>query len=540
MIRYLSRLSFSEVMVHFKFHTIYHAMEVSAVMKTKRFLIVVICLSIMGMVPHCLADPEPQVGGVLRIIESVGGTVIGYFPEMGPNDGAMVMPGNESMLNLNEKRQIEPQLAESFSVDLGQRTLTFKIRKGVQFHDGSVMNAKVAAWNYNLYVEKKKLPFSEQVESVEVVDEDTMVLHFKEYNNQMLWAFGWVPMYSQAAYEKNGVEWCRKNFVGTGPFKVKEWKRDAYLKWEKNENYWQKGKPYLDGIEVVYIPDPITASQMMQAKQADLWRTPPVREQNTLARQGMVRKSYWPGLPGIIYLNLTNPKAPTADPKVREAIEYAIDKPTIAKALGMGYYEPIYLFHPPGNWAHDPSYQPRTYNPEKARQLLAEAGYANGLKLKLLTFGSYGGGKDAAEAIKRYMDAAGFEVQVDIADLGRYFSAMFGKGWDDMLLSFNGTEYNSLASFQSWYGHHPRSTLGSFKLPDDLLALSKKSVTLTDETEQKEMTRLLSRRMAEEALFVPLMHIPGAYLTQPWVHTNFLECGLGRWRTEDMWMEKHK
>ena len=482
---------------------------------------------------------EPQHGGILRIIDAAGGTVIGYYPEMGPNDGTMAMPGCEAMLNFTEQRTFEGQLAESYEIDENKLTMTFHIRKGVKFHDGSDFNAHVAAWNYNLFIKTGKIQYSDQIESVVVSDDYTLVLHLKRYNNQMLYAYGWVPIWSQAAFEKNGKEWCRKNLVGTGPFKQKEWKRDAYLKWERFEDYWQKGKPYLDGIEVIYIPDPMTASQLMQAKEADLWRTPPVREQAALSKTDLVRKSYWTGEDSMIYLNTKNPESPTYNKKVREAIEYAIDKPAIAKATGFGFGGPIYLFHPSGNWAYDATYTPRTYDPEKARRLLAEAGYPDGLKLKLLAFEAWGGGKDVAEAVKAYMDAAGFNVEVDMADPGRYFGSLFGRGWEHLILSANFVSHNSLATFQAWYGHEPKSNLASFKRPDKLIEMSKKSVTLKSETEQKEMTRQIARYMAEEALMIPVVFTPSAYLIQPWVHTNYLECGPMRWRTEDMWMEKH-
>lgn len=481
---------------------------------------------------------SPQHGGILRIIDATGGTVIGYYPEMGPNDGVMAMPGCETMLNLNEQRQFEGQLAESYEIDEKNLTMTFHIRKGVKFHDGSDFNSHVAAWNYNLFMKTGKIQFSDQIEYIEAVDEFTLVLHLKQYNNQMLYAYGWVPIWSQAAYEKHGQEWCRKNLVGTGPFKQKEWKRDSYLKWERFEDYWQKGKPYLDGIEVKYIPDPMTASQLMQAREADLWRTPPVREQATLAHTDLIRKSYWTGQASIIYLNTKNTDSPTYKKKVREAIEYAINKPAITKAVGFGFCDPIYLFHPPGNWAHDPTYSPRLYDPEKARQLLTEAGYPDGLNLKLLAFEGWGGGRDTAEAIKANMDAAGFSVEVDMADQGRYFGSLFGRGWEHMILSINFVSHNSLAAFQAWYGHEPKSNLASFKRPEELIEMSQKSIALGSENDQEHMTRKMARYIADEALMVPINFIPSAYLIQPWVHTNYLECGSLRWRMEDIWMEK--
>ena len=98
-------------------------------------------------------------------------------------------------------------------------------------------------------------------------------------------------MLSKVAYETKGKDWCRANIVGTGPFKQVEWKRDASLKWTKFDGYWQKGRPYLDAIEYRYVPDPVTASAMMQAKEADIWIYPPSLHQADLERKGLDKEA---------------------------------------------------------------------------------------------------------------------------------------------------------------------------------------------------------------------------------------------------------
>ena len=102
-----------------------------------------------------------------------------------------------------------------------------------------------------------------------------------------------------------------------------------------------------------------------------------------------------------------------------KAVEYALDKETITKALGFGLYRPLKTLPPPGEWGYDPNYDPRPYNPEKAKKLLSEAGYPNGLKAKLLVFFTpdY---RNAGTAIKQYLDDAGFQIELDVADPGRF------------------------------------------------------------------------------------------------------------------------
>jgi peptide/nickel transport system substrate-binding protein len=361
-------------------------------------------------------------------------------------------------------------------------------------------------------------------------------LTLTEYNNMLIHGLGWVFMFSKQALTTKSVDWLRANPVGTGPFKLVEWKRDSHIKWERNKDYWQKGRPYLDGIEIKYIPDPVTASQMMQTKQADMWTGAPVRDQAELEKKGIVRYAGYAGFPQIIYLNTTDQNKPTGKLKVREAIEYAVDKAAMAKALGFGYYSPLKMMAPEGEWGFDPAYRARTYDPGKAKQLLTEAGYPNGLKLKLMILPT---NKDAATAIKSYMDQAGFDVDVDVADAGRFFGSLWGTGWEDMILFITGPDANYLVTFQRWFSHDPATNLASFKRSPELLALSKESITYNKEADQKAVTKKLVRMLADEADAIPLYNAPVAHLTQPYVHTTYLHEGPIRWRLFDDWMDKH-
>ena len=287
-------------------------------------------------------------------------------------------------MDYTSRREIKPFLAESVDINEKNPMITFHLRKGIKFHDGSDFNADAVAYNFKWLKEVKRLQYGDKVKSIEVVDPYTVRLHLTEYNNMLIHGLGWVFMWSKQALTTKSPDWLRANPVGTGPFKLVEWKRDDHIKWERNKDYWQKGRPYLDGIEIRYVPDPVTASQMMQTKQADMWMGAPVKDQADLEKKGFVRNSGYAGLPPTIFLNTTDPNKPTGKLKVREAIEYALDKPAMAKALGFGYATPLKMTAPEGEWGYDPAYKGRPYDPQKAKQLLSEAGYPNGLKLKLM------------------------------------------------------------------------------------------------------------------------------------------------------------
>jgi len=137
------------------------------------------------------------------------------------------------------------------------------------------------------------------------------------------------------------------------------------------------------------------------------------------------------------------------------------------------------------------------------------------------------------------MDQAGFNVDIDVADPGRFFGSWFGpSGFEDMLLGFTGLDPNYLVTFQRWFSHDPATNITSFKRSPELLALSRESITYTKEADQKAITKKLVRMLADEADVIPIYNIPAAYMTQPYVHSSYLKEGLIRWRTFDDWIEK--
>ena len=505
----------------------------------KKLLLIsfIVLFSVSGLALNGLAAEKPQYGGILRIIDAAGPRSF-YMPEGGPTDLTAEFPGVEAtMMYLG--RDMVPQLCESVDVDPDGLTMTFKLRKGIKFHDGSDLNADNLIWGLNFAKEKGRLQYANRLKSIDKLDDYTVRLHLTEYTNMLIHSFGWQFQMSKLAYTTKDVDWLRSHFVGTGPFKMGEYKRDVSLKWEKNPDYWRKDRPYLDGIEFQFVPDPTTASAMLQAGEADMWRNVPPKFQSELEKQGFIRNAGYGALPAMIYYNTTDPNAPTGKLKVREAIEYAIDRAAIAKAIGFGYYTPLKMTCPEGEWGYDPDYKGRPYNPEMAKKLLTEAGYPKGLKLDLLAFGTIGGGTAAAEAIKAYLGDVGIVVNLDMADPGRYWGSVFGTGWKDMVLCFTGLDPNYLITIQRWFSDEPATNLASFKRSPKFIALCKESRTIRDEAGQKAITKRLVRQIADEACVLPLWNTPAADMLAPYVHTTYRKDGFINWRVYDDWMEKH-
>jgi len=464
--------------------------------------------------------------------------------EQGPFDLYVLLAGVEKIMEFNEKQVIAPWLAESIKNDEKAQTITIKLRPGIKCHDGSDFDAEAVVWNFNNQVGFKRIGYISQFVSIEAVDKVTAVIHYTGgYNNQLENAWLWSPpMWSKGAWEAAGggdksMAWARNNFSSTGPFKLAEYKRDVHLILERFDSYWGP-KPYLDTVKYIFIPDTVTASAIMQAGEADMWLGAPVNDQLNLVKKGLVMTSGGGGVSGIIP-NTVAPESKWKDKRLLQALDYALDKTAIAGALGQGRYTALKMAVPEGVMGYDPTFEGRSYNPAKAKQLLAEAGYPNGLKIKLLVLT---GNLDLPQAIKRYLDDVGMTTDIDIADAGRYYGSFFMAGWDDLILAGGGfASGDTLAGFHQNWGDQPltRMAASSYVLPPELLALSKESRTYTDSKGQAAAAVKIFRWIADNAFVISIYKSPSSYVMQPWIHCDYLTEGGFSFYFGKYWIEKH-
>jgi ABC-type transport system substrate-binding protein len=240
----------------------------------------------------------------------------------------------------------------------------------------------------------------------------------------------------------------------------------------------------------------------------------------------------------MIYINNKSPDSKFKDKRLREAIEYALNKPAIAKALGFGYYTPLTMVAPPNEWGFDPNYKGRPYDPEKAKKLLAEAGYPKDLKIKLTAM-AVGTWPEEAEAVAAHLRDIGIEINVDMADPGRFFASMYGQGWQELALWLTGLDFNYLATFFRQFGPDPFANYASFERPKELVDMARQAYHAYDEASQKEWAGKLVRLMADECLVIPLYLSPASYIIQPYVHTTYYKEMMVARKTYDEWMDKH-
>lgn len=281
--------------------------------------------------------------------------------------------------------EVEPALAKSWDISDDGKTYTFHLRHGINFHDGTPFNAEAVKFDFDRMLDKNSpyhdtgpFPlafFFSAIERTEVVDDYTVRFHLKEPYAPLLanLAYPTGLIVSPAAVKKYGKD-VGRHPVGTGPFKFVEWEANRKVVVERNPNYWD-GAPKLKAVVFRPITDANTRSIEMLSGGIDLMvEVPP--DMVKKFRDDPSFKLYAQTGPHVWFLILNTREGPFKDKRVRQAVNYAINKKALVKTVLQGTAtvadSPI---APAFAWAYDDSLKPYPYDPQKARKLIKEAGY---------------------------------------------------------------------------------------------------------------------------------------------------------------------
>jgi peptide/nickel transport system substrate-binding protein len=349
--------------------------------------------------------------------------------------------------------EVGPGLAESWEVSDDGMTYTFHLRQGVSFHDGTPFNAQTYVQGldrlkkedphsiYNTGPVESYIDFTYgAVDSYKAVDDKTVEFRLKHAFAPFLTSLAmvWNGVVSPAAAIKYGKDF-RNNPVGTGPFVFKEWRHNDQVILEANKSYWG-GQPKVDRL--IFKINPDAQASLLALRQGDVHILADVNTQlvPAIRANSDLTLMTQPGL-AISGMGMPCDTAPFTDKRVRQALNYAIDRDAINKSLFKGLAVPMTAPLPEAQWGFDPSLKGYPYDPDKARSLLAAAGLQNGFKSELLTYNSARGynpaGPELAVAIQGYLRKIGVQVSVQKAEMGSYLSqirsgkygGMFLVGW---------------------------------------------------------------------------------------------------------------
>jgi len=302
------------------------------------------------------------------------------------------------------------------------------LRKGVKFHDGSDFNADVAKWNLDIAIAGKAMGTTNW-KSVDKVDDSTIRINIAGYQNTALTGLaGSTPMVSKAYFDKNGIDASRWTPIGTGAFLFVDYLRDAKLTYKRNPNYWDTGKPYVDGVTMTVIADATVRKLAFQKGDIDRLAVAGGLDAVELQKAGFEMKSLAGGSFVLVPCSAVA-TSPWANINVRFAASYSLDRNALAKALGLGFLNPAFQLFPGYPDTKIPGYTGTPYDVAKAKDLLKQAGYPNGIKTAIHGFTRVVP-KDYIEAVAGQMRQAGFDITTDYPEAGQYDDMRY-KGWSD-------------------------------------------------------------------------------------------------------------
>jgi ABC-type transport system substrate-binding protein len=435
-----------------------------------------------------------------------------------------------------------PNLASSYDAnnDPANPSVTLHLVKGVKYQDGTDFNAQAVKWN----LDKEMTPGSTNIgsttawKSIEVLDDYTVRINLKSWQNTLVRTFSDALSFtvSPTAYQKNGADWANYNMVGTGPFIQKEFQRDVTLAFTRNPNYWEQGKPYLDGVQLLYVTDTMTQEVLFKSGGGDVLQCASDLMASRMQAAGF-KIIAQPATGATLVPDSANPDSPWSKPKVRQAAEYAIDKESIVKTFGYGFQQAAYQYAYSTSPAYDPGLvsQYRTYNPAKAKQLLAEAGYPNGFKTSIIV-SPLGASSEIAIALQAYLAAVGIQCELQYPQAGAFAQIQTGT-WRNGIIygpflqyANANTAFRTLVPGSAWFQ--------SLKRPDgfgDLYNASLSTAKIDPSLVQK----------LEDAMFNDCTEIFLSFGSQELAVTNKVQdAGLGtrgNWgwfEPQDTWLTK--
>jgi len=334
----------------------------------------------------------------------------------------------------NQQEEIKPQLATSWE-NVDPTTWTFQLREGVEFSNGEPFDAETV--NYNLMRVSGQLDGAKQVpvqdnfasiDTVDVKDSHTVQVNLKNPDPLFLEHQAGLRYVPKKFTEDNGFDALNDNPVGTGPYILDEWVRDDHLTQKANPGYWG-GAPTIGTINWKPMPQPTSRLANLLSGQVDLIRSVNPRSVKRVNdNQGTSVKTVRSARAAALWLNLEQTMVGRdgplfyGKPKLRQAINYAIDVDSILENVLDGYGFRSHGWAPSEEFVgYNSNITPYPYDPEKAKQLMAEAGYEDGFSAKLLVpNGRYFKGVASSEAIATMLGKVGIDLQLNTVEFGQF------------------------------------------------------------------------------------------------------------------------
>ncbi len=373
------------------------------------------------------AQETPQAGGVANV--AIQPEPPGLMLPLVQNAPTQRVAGNifEGLLRYDTDLEPMPQLAESWEISDDGLTYTFHLHPDVKWHDGEAFTSADVVFSADVFLREtnpRTRAILDHVKSIEAPDDNTVVFTLKQPFPAFIQAFevGTLPMVPKHIYE--GTDFynnpANNHPIGTGPFEFAKWDRGSVIELDKNPDYYEAGKPYLDKIYWHVIPDAASRAaayengtlNIMPAGSVENFDIPRLAEMEGSCMTESGNEYFNP----FAMLWLNNREGPTADKRFRQAVMYALDREFARNVLWNGLGKV-----PSGPFnstlaSHDDDLEPYPYDPDKAEELLDEMGY-DGEPVRLLPLPYGETWTRWGEAVRQNLEDVGINVETESSDV---------------------------------------------------------------------------------------------------------------------------
>lgn len=417
----------------------------------------------------------------------------------------------EALVYLDAEGQVQPWLAESWE-RIDDTTMRFHLRQGVSFHDGSPFTAETVRFNveriWDPEVASTKTVRLALLTEARVVDTYTVDLITSDRFPLLLTYLPALNLVSEAYVGSNDLNTVRQNPVGTGLFRFSAWAPDQFIELERFEGYW--GEPAkVDRLTFRIVPEASTRMAALLSGQADLVANiPPLLAGQVSSTPGLSVLEGPMGLGMVIHLN-SMAEGPMQDVRVRQAMNHAIDMEAIIAGVLSGYAQPLAgQLADPSTFGYNPELSAFPYDPELARSLLTEAGYADGFRLTFHTpQGRYPNDRETAEAVAGMWREVGIQAEVVTSEWGTFLEDLKGKEQAEgaWLIGWYWTPAYDASASNAWFVSD--GVYNIWDTPEEFDGLLAAAATSIDQAEREQLLQRALQLMHDGAA--------GVFLHQP-------------------------
>jgi len=334
----------------------------------------------------------------------------------------------EPLFIFNGEGELEPALATSVEV-IDDLTYLIHLRKGVEFHNGEPFKASDVKFTMEYILNNEEAayyrPFISMVEDVEIVDDFTVKLHLSAPNPDMIGSLTLI------AIVKEGTEDIIDSMpIGTGPFKFVDWQPNEKTEFVKYENYWDEGKPYFDKFIIRPLTDPKIQVANLESLTIQFVKDLPLEEYDALERNPDVELFTTESSNTVVVLEIGHKNNPALqNPKALEAMWYAMDRERINRSCFNGLGNIVDGAYPSSAKYFKESKE-ITYDIEKARQLLAEAGYSDGFEFDLHVLVGFSWIEKLAQIWQAGLAQAGITANIKKVEASQWIETYLSRSMD--------------------------------------------------------------------------------------------------------------